>query len=197
MMHIQWRTVFTGVILAVLLNLTFLIILGFILGIFSPVPSIIAILLPSIYVGYLAGNYKNVWAYGILVGVIGEIAFWTVTFIIVLTGYGLGEPIKLIMNLITGVIFYGLIGSIGGSIGIYIKRIRTSTLTTNKNIQNHPKTFTGLLILGIVLLPLFMRISKYDQIFGYKINNILLIIAFISLTIVIVLYLKNNSSKIR
>lgn len=196
MMNIKWKTVFIGVVLAVTLNFIFLAALGLIFEIFSPVTSIMAFLLSSIYIGYLVGNYKNVWAYGILVGVIGYIFVWLLTLIILLLGYGIGEPIDLINNLITGVILFGLTGSIGASIGIYIKRIRTSTLSPNKIIKNHPKTFSALLIFGIIFLTLFVRINQYVPAFSYEIANISLLIFLIIVIIAIIWYLIKNGSNV-
>lgn len=113
---IDWKTVLIGSILA--------IILTFILSII-PFGGTFGYLAAAIYVGYtVGGEYMNGGKHGAIVGFITGIIMVTIILIIPRMnniGVLLGDYLNLFLFTLT-IVFFGIIGAIGGFIGIFIKR---------------------------------------------------------------------------
>jgi len=116
-MNINWKTVITGSVLAIILN--------FILS-FVTLGGIVGYLIATIYVGYtVGGGYRNGANHGAIVGVIeGIVAVTEIGFsaggnqIKVDVG---GDLVLFALVLLIGIIFFGIMGAIGGVIGAFIK----------------------------------------------------------------------------
>lgn len=121
-MYINWKTVIIGLIITIILSAII------------PKGGIFALILATIYVGYaIGGNYRNGAINGAIVGVILSIIAG------ILTDYisGIlfeGFSFIIVFLFVIGAITYGIIGAIGGIIGIFIKKRRTSTESTD-NIE--------------------------------------------------------------
>ncbi len=111
MVKIKAAPIIIGIILAVILAILFKMIAG-VWGEYA------GLLLATIYVGYsVGGEYTSGIIYGAIVGIIGEIMVG----ILATIGFKVVLGAVVLLDTITQIIIWAIIGAIGGIIGVLIK----------------------------------------------------------------------------